>query len=206
MGNPTISWYDDNAEQLASRYDQADAATLHGLLAKWIPSGSNVLEIGCGSGRDAFFLASLGCTVTALDGSESMIAEARKKLSAQEAANVSFQRAFFPLPDDHPLLSKKFNAVTAIAVLMHIPDTELFPFACQVKLLLEDGGIFFCSFCCGERQEKDVRLYVDREPGEVQLLFERLGFRFLAREETKDGLGRNMLWSTMVFSSPNRRT
>ena len=32
MGNPTISWYDDNAEQLASRYDQADAATIHGLL------------------------------------------------------------------------------------------------------------------------------------------------------------------------------
>ena len=206
MGNPTISWYDDNAEQLASRYDQADAATLHALLAKWIPSGSSVLEIGCGSGRDALFLASLGYTVTALDGSGSMIAEARKKLSAQEAANVSFQRAFFPLPDDHPLLSKKFNAVTAIAVLMHIPDTELFPFACQVKLLLEDGGIFFCSFCCGERQEKDVRLNVDREPGEVQLLFERLGFRFLAREETKDGLGRNMLWTSMVFSSPNRRT
>jgi len=200
MGNPTISWYDDNAEQLASRYDQTDAATLHGLLAKWIPSGSNVLEIGCGSGRDAFFLASLGCTVTALDGSESMIAEARKKLSAQEAANVSFQTALFPLPDDHPLLSRKFNALTAIAVLMHIPDTELFPFACQVKSLLEDGGIFFCSFCCGERQEKDVRLYVDREPGEVQLLFERLGFRLLAREETKDGLGRNMLWTSMVFS------
>ncbi len=206
MGNPTISWYDDNAEQLASRYDQADAATLHALLAKWIPSGSSVLEIGCGSGRDALFLASLGYTVTALDGSGSMIAEARKKLSAQEAANVSFQRAFFPLPDDHPLLSKKFNAVTAIAVLMHIPDTELFPFACQVKLLLEDGGIFFCSFCCGERQEKDVRLYVDREPGEVQLLFERLGFRLLAREETKDGLGRDLLWTSMVFSSPNRRT
>lgn len=96
--------------------------------------------------------------------------------------------------------------MTAIAVLMHISDTELFPFACQVKSFLEDGGIFFCSFCCGERREKDVRLYVDREPGEVQLLFERLGFRLLAREETKDGLGRNMLWTSMVFSSPNRRT
>ena len=34
----------------------------------------------------------------------------------------------------------------------------------------------------------------------MQLLFERLGFRLLAREETKDGLGRNILWTTVVFS------
>lgn len=98
MGNPTISWYDDNAEQLASRYDQADAAPLHALLAKWIPSGSNVLEIGCGSGRDAFFLASLGCTVTALDGSESMIAEARKKTFCAGSRKCIIPDCPFPPP------------------------------------------------------------------------------------------------------------
>jgi hypothetical protein len=34
----------------------------------------------------------------------------------------------------------------------------------------------------------------------VQHLFEQTGFRLLARVETKDGLGRDILWMTMVFS------
>ncbi|NLK18564.1 MAG: methyltransferase domain-containing protein [Synergistaceae bacterium] len=200
MINPTISWYDKNAGQLALRYDQADTKTLHGLLQKWIPSGANVLEIGCGSGRDAFFLASMGCSVTASDGSDSMLQTARLRLPKNAEGKVSFQHALFPLPDEHPLLGKKFRAITAVAVLMHIPDVDLFPFACQVESLLEDGGIFLCSVSSGERQEKDGRIYVNRESGEVQLLFERLGFRLLARDETEDGLGRNIVWTTMVFS------
>lgn len=200
MTNSTISWYDKYAGQLALQYDQADTKSLHALLRKWIPSGANVLEIGCGSGRDAFFLASLGCTVTATDGSEAMLKTARLRSPKETEGKVSFQPALFPLPDNHTLLSKKFSAITSIALLMHIPDIDLFSFACQVKSLLKDGGIFFCSFSCGERQGKDGRLYVIREAGEVQLLFERLGFRLLAREETKDGLGRNILWTTVVFS------
>lgn len=200
MTNPTISWYDKNAGQLASEYDQADTKSLHALLRKWILSGADVLEIGCGSGRDAFFLASMGCTVTASDGSDSMLQTARQRLPKDAEGKVSFQHALFPLPDHHPLLGKNFTAITAIAVLMHIPDIDLFLFARQVKSLLKEGGIFFCSFSSAKRQEKDERIYVNREPVEVQLLFERLGFRLLARDETKDGLGRNIVWTSIVFS------
>jgi SAM-dependent methyltransferase len=200
MNDRTISWYDEHAEGLASRYDQADAESLHSLLRKWIPSGSSVLEIGCGSGRDARFLASMECSVTATDGSDAMLQAARQNLRKKAERNVSFEPALFPLPAGHPLLRRTFDAITAIAVLMHISDSDLFTFASQVKILLKDQGIFFCSFSFGERKEKDDRFFENRTPEEVQHLFEQSGFRLLARVETKDGLGRDILWMTMVFS------
>ena len=40
---------------------------IHKYLAKNIASGSHILEINCGSGEDAFFLAGLGCKVMATD-------------------------------------------------------------------------------------------------------------------------------------------
>ncbi|TDY53043.1 methyltransferase family protein [Aminivibrio pyruvatiphilus] len=204
MNDRTISWYDEHADGLTSRYDQADTESLHALLRKWIPSRSSVLEIGCGSGRDALFLASLGCEVTATDGSEAMLRAARQNLPKEAGRNVSFQAALFPLAEGHSLLSSSFDAITAIAVLMHIPDSELFSFACQVKSLLKEQGVFFCSFSSGERKERDDRLFENRTPEELLQLFERQGFRLLAREETKDGLGRDILWTTMVFSAAGK--
>jgi cyclopropane fatty-acyl-phospholipid synthase-like methyltransferase len=200
MTDRTISWYDEHAKGLSLRYNQADTEPLHAQLRKWIPSGSSVLEIGCGSGRDAVFLASQGCRVTATDGSDAMLQAARQNLPKGAERNVSFLPALFPLTEDHPLLKHTFDAITAIAVLMHIPDSELFSFACQVKALLKEKGIFFCSFSSGERKEKDDRFFENRTPEEVQHLFEGQGLRLLAKEATKDGLGRDILWTTMVFS------
>ena len=48
----------------------------------WEPKGS-VLDVGCGQGRDALFLAELGCEVTGIDASslgiEQMLAEAAQR-------------------------------------------------------------------------------------------------------------------------------
>lgn len=199
MNDRIISWYGEHADQIASRYGPSDATPRNTLLQKWIPSGANVLEIGCGFGRDAFFLASLGCTVTATDGSDSMMQTARRRLPKEAEGKVSFQHDLFPLPDNHTLLSKKFSAITVISVLIHIPDSDFFSFARQMEILLEDGGVLFCSFFL--RRTEGKRRAALREPGSRRsaVFFERLGFRLLAREETKDGLGRNILWTTLLF-------
>ncbi len=41
--------------------------------------GSNILELNCGTGEDAFFLSRLGMSVYACDASENMIAVARRR-------------------------------------------------------------------------------------------------------------------------------
>jgi tellurite methyltransferase len=46
-------------------------------LSAALPAGARVLDLGCGEGRNAFYLASRGCRVTAVDRSSSGIAKLR---------------------------------------------------------------------------------------------------------------------------------
>ncbi len=46
--------------------------------AKWLPDAARVLDIGCGDGRNALFLAARGCQVTATDISPVAIAKVKQ--------------------------------------------------------------------------------------------------------------------------------
>src|SRR5437016_1424344 len=75
-------------DHVAARYD-VDATNVE--LSRWLrvrvwerlaglfKSGDRVLEIGCGTGEDAIWLAKRGIHVTASDASAAMLAEARRK-------------------------------------------------------------------------------------------------------------------------------
>ncbi|MBF0498676.1 MAG: methyltransferase domain-containing protein [Candidatus Riflebacteria bacterium] len=196
----TLNYYEQNASLLVERYQGADVAHLQQILRRRLNSGMTILEIGCGSGRDARFMQSLGCCVTATDASAEMITRAQEATSC-DTPGPEFINAGFPLPEKHELLTRRFDAVVAVAVLMHVPDQELFHFACQIRTLLSDKGIFVCSFCTGRPADSsDARLFVNREPAEVQLLFERIGFRLLAKDQNSDGLNRDFIWNTLVLA------
>jgi SAM-dependent methyltransferase len=203
MHTPTQIHYNENASHYALEYQGADVADLHGILGKWLPNGCRVLEIGSGIGRDAAYMASLGCRVIASDASNEMLRFSEEYLQTN-SQNDSYDLvpATFPLEPGHKLLSERFDAVVCLATIMHIPDSDLFTFAFQIKTLLNTKGIFICSFCPGrEVSEEDPRLFVNREPSQIQLFFERIGFRLLYAEENRDGMGRDIQWTTLVFES-----
>jgi ubiquinone/menaquinone biosynthesis C-methylase UbiE len=85
--------------------------------------GMRVLDVGCGLGNDAFELAAVvgpGGSVTGVDFSETLIAEAIKRAADREC-HVTFevgdaQALRFP--------SSSFDAVRAERVLMHVPDVS----------------------------------------------------------------------------------
>lgn len=66
------------------------------------PRGTKVLEVGCGTGRTACYLASLGCSVTAIDRNEDMIQKAtyRAKISEFSIRIVQADAASIPFPDE----------------------------------------------------------------------------------------------------------
>jgi malonyl-CoA O-methyltransferase len=79
--------------------------------------GLAVLDLGCGTGRHTVWLAAAGATVTAVDFSEGMLAEARRKA---EGMNVRF--VAHDLHDQLPFPSNSFDLVVSGLVLEHLGD------------------------------------------------------------------------------------
>lgn len=63
-------------------------ARVHERLLSHFTAGQHLLEIGCGTGEDALFLAEQGIRVTATDASEEMLRIAREKTRSQENVTV----------------------------------------------------------------------------------------------------------------------
>ena len=200
MDVPTLLYYDKNAQSLANRYEMAEMGYTHRNLLRHLPEGGRVLEIGCGSGRDAFFLLNHGYEVTVVVASSEML---RAAIATHPELAGRIYHAPIPLPSEHPLLNVSFNALVMIATVMHISDQDLFECVSQIGRLLEPNGILFISTSIGregftEDRDSEGRIYVERQPDELQLLFERLGFRLIANYQNEDFLGgtsSGLLWS-----------
>jgi len=77
-----------------------------------------ILDVGTGTGRAALLLARGAARVTAVDASEEMLEEARRR-AAEQMVKVDFQRG-----DAHHLefQDRSFDVVVCLRVLMHTPD------------------------------------------------------------------------------------
>jgi ubiquinone/menaquinone biosynthesis C-methylase UbiE len=152
-------------DQAASRYDRdftftltgkAQRKVVHRYLARRIATGTEILEINCGTGEDAIFLAGLGCTVTATDASEAMIAEAQRKTAdGPMAGSVKFSRlGFSELPS---LRSRpKFDLVFSnFSGLNCLNPEEITILSKTLKELLRPEGrlilVLFGKKCLSER-------------------------------------------------------
>lgn len=104
-----------------------------------VPAGSGVLDVGCGIGGPALYLArSLGCSVTGVTLSALQVARAREKAQASGlAGRLRFEQSDAletGLPDD------SFDVVWALESVMHFPDRAAF-FAEALRLLRPGGTL-----------------------------------------------------------------
>ena len=201
MDASTISYYDKNAQTLANRYEGADMNYTHRNLLRYLPEGGKVLEIGCGSGRDAAFLLNHGFDITACDASSEMLSTA---IAHHPELSKRIHHASIPFSNEDSLLFQRFNAVVLIATVMHISDQDLFECAYQLRQLLTPDGIVLISTSLGregivEGRDSEGRIYVERQPDELRLLFERLGFRLVASYQNEDSIGRHFNWITLIM-------
>ena len=136
----TLAYYENNAKHLSQRYESAKVDTIHSLLLKIFPSKSYLLEIGCGSGRDAGFMHQNGYDILAIDGSREMIAEA-KRCHSELASSLEVMK----IPDDLQFESSSFDGVYSIATLMHLDKSAIDRTIETVAMILKSGSKFFFS-------------------------------------------------------------
>jgi malonyl-CoA O-methyltransferase len=124
-------------DRWAAVYDH-DANPMQGLegpllrAAAGDPHGLSVLDLGCGTGRHALWLAASGASVTAVDFSEGMLAEARRKPGAGSVRWLVHD-LHHPLP-----FNAEFDLVVSGLVLEHI--AELDAFFAESHRVVKPGG------------------------------------------------------------------
>jgi len=200
----TLSYYESNAKELSKRYESAKMDNIHTLLKSTFPANSSLLEIGCGSGRDASFMYQNGYDVLAIDGSREMIAEARVcHPELDERLEV------IKIPDELNFEPSSFDGVYSIATLMHLEKEAIDHTIEKITSILKPGGKFFFSVSIQrddiDDQGKDEkgRHFTTMSADEWIACCEKYGLILEYSETANDGLGRNEVkWVTQVFNLP----
>ncbi len=109
-----------------------------------LPESADVLDLGCGSGRDTVFLEEEGCVVTAMDGSEKMC----------ELASIHAGKEVLHLKVEDMEFDDVFHGIWACAVLGHFTPDEVKGVMDKILKALKDDGILYFSVKKGERNGK----------------------------------------------------
>ena len=144
------SSYDTDRNLTRDLDAEATRTTLTGLRCH------NIMEIGCGTGKNTVFLAQLGRHVRALDFSAGMIARAREKLLLD---NVTFTVA--DITQRWPGEDGSVDLVTCNLVLEHVP--ELFSIFAEASRVLAKGGHLFVSELPPYRQYQGTKANFKRD-------------------------------------------
>jgi len=142
----TIGHYDSNASSFREgTWDHDVSQNIEALLAAIEgPPPYDVLDFGCGPGRDLVAFRSSGHLPVGLDGSQNFCEMARH-LSGCEVWHQNFLQMELP--------EARFDGVFANATLFHVPSQELPRVLQQLRDTLRPGGILFSSNPRGSNQE-----------------------------------------------------
>lgn len=193
--NQTLNYYENNAQALSQRYESANIGEVHKLLLDTFPTHAHLLEIGCGSGRDASFLYEQGYSIEAIDGSKEMIKEA--KILHPELANSFVVKR---VPEALDFENESFDGVYSIATLMHFEKDVLDHTLKKISHLLKPTGKFLFSVSIQRNNQDDERYFNTMSKEEWIALCEKDGFKLVYFERNDDGMDRiGIIWLTCIM-------
>ena len=157
LSKRTLNYYDKNTVEFAGQTVSIDMHDLYELFINQLPQRDTqcILDVGCGSGRDADYFAKQGYDVTAIDASAKLIQWARQH-------HISSRITWYDLDFcsiEKQAWENKFTGIWACASLLHVPFLEL---PCIIESLLDtltDEGVMYLSFKYGEGERVDEKRF-----------------------------------------------
>lgn len=134
----TLSHYDNNALSFWHGTKDHDVKQNYRAFLSQFPDGKSldILDFGCGPGRDVHFFKSRGHRPVGLDGSKAFCDMALEHTQCQ-ILHQQFLNLSLP--------NQKFDGIFANASLFHIPSQELPAVLLELHKALRPGGILFSS-------------------------------------------------------------
>lgn len=163
MSSITTNYYNTNAEAYIAKTFSIDMTPVRERFLHYLPPLAQILDVGCGSGRDSFAFISQGHTVLAIDASEAMV-------KATSALGIT---AELMCVEEIPYVSR-FDGIWCSASLLHVSKADLPSVLQRLETALKPGGIVFMSFKKGQGEVlEDGRYFHFLEEEELQKLCDR---------------------------------
>jgi SAM-dependent methyltransferase len=142
------NFYNKNSQQFFNDTFTVDMGAIYARFLKNLPEGCKILDMGCGSGRDAYYFHSKGFEVEAFDASHEMVR------LASEATGLKINQSTF----ENYITNHPFDGIWACASLLHLPKMQHPKIFLKYYKTLNLGGKFYMSFKYGDGEyEKDGR-------------------------------------------------
>ena len=161
----TLSYYNQNATTFFTNTISVDMSVLHDRFLSAVSAGGNVLDAGCGSGRDSKVFLDRGYRVTAFDASHELARLAEEHTGLQVQV-----RSFIDVKEQ-----ACYDGIWACASLLHVEKAELPAALACLWNALKPGGVFYLSFKIGTGERvQDGRHFTDVEEQQLRIWFTAL--------------------------------
>lgn len=134
------SFYNRNAEDYFQKTWKLDLKEIYGKFLRYVPSGGKILDVGCGSGRDAYHFSQAGYVVTALDESIELINKVRNHVDCQVQHG-----SFYDFNEKNI-----YDGIWCCASLLHCAENKLEDVLHSLILGLKPLGILYMSYKVSE--------------------------------------------------------
>ncbi len=135
----TLKYYGQKANEFSVGTLSANMADTQRRFSEHLPSGGNILDFGCGSGRDTKAFLDAGFRVDATDGSAELCA------LASSYTGIRVRQMLFNELD----AVERYDGIWACASILHLPRVELADVLGRVETALKIGGVLYASFKYG---------------------------------------------------------
>jgi len=157
----TIDYYNKHAEEFTASTFEVDMESLYQPFLALLPETAQILDLGCGSGRDSLAFKNKGYRIDAMDYSAELV----KKATELTGIQVKYQ-SFYDLSE-----VAVYDGIWACASLLHCERKRLAEVLEKMLRALKPDGVIYMSFKYGDSgREKYGREFTDVNEQQAQEL------------------------------------
>lgn len=148
----TINYYNKNAKDFARGTVEVEFEDMQKRFTDKLQNNAQILDFGCGSGRDTKYFLEHGFRVTAIDGSEELCR------LASEYTGITVKQMMFQELSDINL----YDGIWACSSILHLQKAELKQVLKKMEQALKSNGVVYTSFKYGTFEgERNGRYFTD---------------------------------------------
>ncbi len=186
------TWYDHADPQWIDATRRLDMSSHYNRFLSLLNPGACILDLCCGAGRDSLYFSNLGYDVEALDNSAYMCQLTREYTHGKVMVHCSDVQMFTP--------NKQYDAVWAMAALVHADDSELKQMFNTISNILKPNGIFYTMFKLADVEWTDAngRYFNAISEDKIKHLLIQSGIQTESVYIEPDLMGRDTKWLSIV--------